>query len=185
MNGPSDQLNRRAAGRMLRRAAPLATDLQHVPKWLKWTLGIFAGLIVLGALFGGDPESKDKQTATAASKPASAPARKTVTLNIASPGQDVTVHRAKVKVAGTVDPGSTVEVDGTEVPVDALGRWQRTMDFGLGDNDFVVTASKPGMDQDTESVSITRKRTAAQSRAFKRAQAIKRARRLAAQRRAA
>jgi hypothetical protein len=157
-----------------------------MPKWLKWTLGGIAGLIVLSALFGGDPESKDKQTATAASKPAKASVtRKSVALKIAAPDRDITVHRAKVEVSGTSEPGATVQVDGVKVTVDAVGRWHRTMDFGLGENDFIVSASKPGLDQATEPITITRHRTAAQSRAFRRAQAIKRARRLAAKRRAA
>src|SRR4051794_35996514 len=144
-----------------------------MPKWLKWTLGVVAGLIVLSALFGGDPESKDKQTATAASKPANASAAsKAVALTVDTPDEDVTVHSARVVVSGTADPAAAVKVDGEQVDVDAAGRWQRTMDFGLGENDFIVTASKPGLDDATEPVSVTRKRTAAQSRAFHRAQAI-------------
>src|SRR5688572_16595211 len=37
---------------------------QRLPKWAQWTIGLFAGLVVLGALIPGEDKKQDAQTIT-------------------------------------------------------------------------------------------------------------------------
>jgi hypothetical protein len=162
-----------------------------MPKWLKWTLGVVAGLIVISVLFGGDPESNSKETATAASAPATRrpnaakPKPQPVAFKVATPDRSATVHRGKLTLRGTADPQATVTLDHHPVSVSPAGRWHHTVKLDLGSNDFFLTANKGGAEDVSVAMSLTRKRSASERAAFRRAQAIKRAQRLAAKRAAA
>jgi Glucodextranase, domain B len=161
-----------------------------MPKWLKWTLGVIAGFFVLGAVFGNS-EDKSKTTATAAGEPTSkttsraTPTVKPVAFTVDAPAQSSTIHRARITLRGTADPQADLTIDDHAVRVEPNGRWHRTVGLHLGSNDFYATATKAGAEKTTMAMSVLRKRSASELRAFRRARAIKRAKRLAAKRAAA
>jgi hypothetical protein len=68
------------------------------------------------------------------------------------------------------------------VAVNAAGRWHKAVKLKLGSNDVDLSASKAGAEDVTQTLTVTRKRSARELAAFREAQRLKRERRLARER---
>jgi hypothetical protein len=75
-------------------------------------------------------------------------------------------------ISGTVTRGASVRVNGHAAPVHS-GRWSRTLALHLGRNTVVVTAAMRGRVPAGKSIRVTRKRSAAEIEARKRAVALR------------
>jgi hypothetical protein len=133
-----------------------------------------AAAVAAGLLAGcGDetstPTSSTEATppTTAATKPAPPPI---VELEVTSPDDGDVIKRDRVVVRGTAESGADVKVDGHRVRVHEDGAWARTVRLDLGRQSIPVEATKGGREDDATSVTVTRRRSAAELRAIREAQ---------------
>jgi hypothetical protein len=100
---------------------------------------------------------------------------------IDQPG-DATVRKHKVTVTGSAQPATAVvDLNGHPVVVQPDGSWEKVVYLELGDNDVDIHAALPGSTQrSTDSITVTRRRTAAERARYLEAQRRKREEHLAA-----
>ncbi len=134
--------------------------------------GTVAVLACLGAVGCADSSST---TTTGAAAPAVAPTTTaaapapdpTTSLQVDAPQDQQIVHRSRITVSGRTDDGAEVTVDGKAVDV-AAGRFRTTRKVSLGDSTVVVKATAPGAAQTTQTLAVTRERSAAERQALER-----------------
>jgi hypothetical protein len=150
-----------------------------VPRWAKWTAGVLVGLVILGALIG-DPESKRDDAVvgqTNASESKQAPEEPRVEIDIANPDDSDTIRRNVAVVEGTVNPpDADVEVDGGPPRELGGGRWQKRVRLELGEQEIEVRASAPDHRANSDTLTLTRRRSAAELKRLRALRAERRAR---------
>lgn len=150
-----------------------------VPVW-GWVLIGFVVLGVIGALTSGD-ESKDDlgsqtqtqtQTQTTTTEAAAPPPTPTVEIAWESPEETT---RDEVTLKGTVTSGARVKVSGHRASVVGT-RWTKVVRIKQkGENTWRVTATKKGYDSSGTDAIVTRKLSASERAAIRRAQVRRRA----------
>src|SRR4051812_13383814 len=148
-----------------------------------WVLAGVAGLLVIGSI-AGCGETKSDQTRTAVETSASSEnAAHPVKFDVSAPSTtSKTLHRNEMVVRGTAEPGTVIQVNGRAITLNHLGRWRKAIKLELGDNPVELKASKAGMIGVTQSLTLTRKRSAAERAALRERQRIAREQRAAAAR---
>jgi hypothetical protein len=145
----------------------------------RWIL-VLAALCALVTVPGcGSDDSDDageqeevSQTQTAEPEP------KPIALTISQPDDGDSVRDNVVVIKGSVDPpDALVEVNGGGVRDEGGGRFSRRLRLeDIGTNDIEVTATAPGYEDAEENLDVTRRRTAEELAALRRARAERRAR---------
>jgi hypothetical protein len=151
------------------------------PTWVKWTLGVIVGLIVIGAIFGQD-DKKDKNSSAQTTTQAEAATTEEVAqqesppveVDVSSPDSGATLRKPRVVVRGTVTPGAHVDLNGHSVASHG-GRWRKTVKLDLGDNELNIAATKDGYEDGSYTLTVTRERSAAELAAIRRKRAEARA----------
>jgi hypothetical protein len=157
---------------------------QKLPKWAQWTLGIFVGLVVLGALFGSDESTTDNEQASTTTEQTQEPTTTTASEPEPTPDPEVEVSYSgpdsarsdDVTLKGTVDPANArIRVDGKSVKV-RNGRWSLPVTLSKhGDNEFEVVASRKGYVEYSDILTVTRELSAAERAEIRREKALARA----------
>lgn len=63
-------------------------------------------------------------------------------LQVVSPPDDITTNAPVIEVAGTVEKGSTVSIDGEFTPIDASGNFNKEIKLASGKNTIEIIAAK-------------------------------------------
>lgn len=107
-------------------------------------------------------------TTTTTETKATPPPQPSVALSITRPrAATMTVTAPRLRVAGTTEPGATVTAGNATATVDPSGKWHATVSLDFGEQSVDVNASKPGRDDGSESLDVTRRHTAAQLAAIR------------------
>jgi len=163
---------------------------KRLPTWAQWTIGVFVGLLVVGALVPAEDKRDDAEPAAQARQSAtvtqaSAPSETTTPEPTPEPAVDVTVdgpdtaHRSDVTLRGTVTPvSSKVRVDGRRAQ-NSGGRWSIPVTLKKGANSFDIVATRKGYVKATATADVDREPSAAERAAYQREQKRRRAARRA------
>lgn len=147
-------------------------------EWTKKRIAAAAvgGLFVIGVIgsateeqpnSGGEAAPAPEVAAKPASQPvASSPAPQPAL--VLSIPDDRTVYRDRVTLTGRLSAGDGGNTKGARVEVNGRparvqdGRWTKTLTVHAGGNEFEVTASKGGYEEDDGATTVTRKRSKAE-----------------------
>jgi hypothetical protein len=150
----------------------------------RFILTTFA-LLALLVFSGGCGSSSDSESGSAApeSGSTSEPEPEPVELDVVvdKPSDGDTVRYPKVRVEGTVQPADAdLRINNRSVNVDSDGSFSKAVNLEIGDNPINVRASVAGStDRASEDLTVIRRRTPAEQRAFRAAQERKRQERIA------
>jgi hypothetical protein len=132
-----------------------------------------AGVVALAGC-GGSESASESSTPTAEATPV-------VALDITNPGSDsATVRQASSVIQGTSETGAHVTIAGAKVRMRGDGAWAAQIKLHVGENRIDVAASKSGSEPSSDSVVLTRQRSAAEIAELRRRREEARRRREAA-----
>ena len=140
-----------------------------------------ATLAVLAFLAAGcGTETDDTADRPASSVSADEPRDVSPDVSIDSPSDGDETTSATMMITGTASPPEAeIRIGSRTATPDARGAWEREIKLELGENAIDVVASVPGSSETADAgITVTRKRTAAQRKAFRAAQERRRLARL-------
>jgi hypothetical protein len=140
-----------------------------------------AALAVLAFLVAGcGTETDSAVDRPASSAVADEPRDESPEVTIESPSDGDETTSATAMITGTASPpDAEIRIGSRTATTDAGGSWEREVKLDLGDNTIEVIASAPGSSETADAeITVTRKRTAAERKAFRAAQERRRLARL-------
>jgi hypothetical protein len=148
--------------------------VQNKPWWKRWWVWVIGGFLLIGAIGSssdGELVNPPAESSTEQSKPASdatAEATEEPQASVRLSHVAGTVHKAKVRIAGWVDPtDARVRIGGRTASVGQSGRFAKLVPLSIGSNDIDIEAEAPGHQDFAGSISVKRKRSAAELEAIR------------------